>query len=134
VVDYGDVAGVVEAITAILDAPGGREAYRERFAALAQSMTWDHAVDPLVRFCADPHLAADRVAETPAVDLATASQGGDGRRSRRSAISLLEPPPPPTPLWQLPRRALVYAQMGGLPRLWREAQSYVRWLRIRAGR
>jgi GT2 family glycosyltransferase/glycosyltransferase involved in cell wall biosynthesis len=134
VVDYGDVDGVVEAITAILDAPGGREAYRERFAALAQSMTWDHAVDPLVRFCADPHLAADRVAETPAVDLATASRGGDGRRSRRSAISLLEPPPPPTPLWQLPRRALVYAQMGGLPRLWREAQSYVRWLRIRAGR
>lgn len=86
---------------------------------------------PLLHYCADPELAADRVADAPQVDLAAAPR----RRARDAReVSLLAPAPPPTPIWHLPARAVTYVRIGGAPRLWQEMRSYVRWLRIRSGR
>src|SRR5439155_873650 len=82
--------------------PEGRSAYAERFREVASEMSWEQALGPLLRFCADPHLAADRVVEAPQVDFSRiASRGAE--RGRRD-VSLFAPAPPSTPLWQLPAR------------------------------
>jgi glycosyltransferase involved in cell wall biosynthesis len=130
VVGYEDVDGLVEALLAVLDAPGGRAAYAERFRAVAAELTWERALVPLVRFCGAPHPAADRVAEAPDLGTAAASAPGVSRRAP-APTSLLAPAPVPTPLHRLPRRALTYLRMGGPTRLWQEMQSYVRWLLLR---
>jgi hypothetical protein len=41
VVDYGDVDGLVEALLSILDAPGGRASFGERYKEVAGYMTWE---------------------------------------------------------------------------------------------
>jgi hypothetical protein len=128
VVGYEDVDGLVEALCTVLDQPRG--AYSERFAGLAQTLTWDRAMAPLMRYCADPHLAADRLAALSAqVDLRGAPVTAGDRRLNPWPLAPLRRPP--TPMWRLPARALVYLKMGGLPRLMQEARSYVRWVRMR---
>ena len=129
VVDYGDEDGLVDALLAILDAPGGRAAFEERFSSIAPELVWDRALAPLARFCATPKLAADRLA-----GLGLFQTGIEATNERQRALKrggLLAPAPPPTPLLALPLRAASYLRMGGLPRLWQEARSYVRWLKIR---
>ncbi|MBM2811432.1 MAG: glycosyl transferase family 2, partial [Chloroflexi bacterium] len=130
VVPVADVDAVVDALCAVLDAPGGRTAYAERFSELARDLTWENAIEPLARFCADPHMAPDRVAAVARVEKVEA--GGDGRGARGRSVSLLAAPPLPTPIWRLPKRAITYIQMGGLPRLLSEIRSYIRWLGLRA--
>jgi hypothetical protein len=127
VVPDGDLEAVVEALCTVLDTPGGRAAYADRFRDVARDLTWDRAVAPLARFCADPHPAADRVAALARVE--EVAENPNRRRPR--GPSLLGAPPPPTPIWRLPRRALSYLQMGGLPRLVAEVRSYIRWLGLR---
>ncbi len=130
VVDFQDVGALVDALLEILDDPHGREARAERFRAAADELRWEWALEPLARFCAEPHRAPDRVALLASVDFGPVEQRY-GRWSR-SASSLLPPGPPPTPVWRLPLRAVTYLRMGGLPRLWREVRSYLRWRQLRA--
>lgn len=130
VVDYRDEAGLVEALLSILDEPGGRAAYAERCTAVAAELAWDRALDPLLTFCAEPRPAPDRVANLGLFQ-ARMEAAGDRQRGVGRA-GLLAPAPPPTPLLALPLRAVTYLRMGGLPRLWQEVRSYVRWLQIRS--
>jgi glycosyltransferase involved in cell wall biosynthesis len=58
VVDYGDDAGVADAIEALLERP--RSAWQERFAAARAEMTWERAARPLVEFCRNPRRTSDR--------------------------------------------------------------------------
>jgi glycosyltransferase involved in cell wall biosynthesis len=58
VVDYGDDAGVADAIEALLERP--RSAWQERFAAAQAEMTWERAARPLVDFCHNPRRTSDR--------------------------------------------------------------------------
>ncbi len=127
VVDYTDEDGLVEALLAILDQPGGREVYADRFREVVDSLAWERALEPLLKFCAAPRVAPDRIASLGLFQarMETMGQRGFGR------AGLLPPAPAPTPLLALPLRALSYLSMGGLPRLWQEIRSYVRWLRIR---
>ena len=111
------------------DEPGGREAYAERFRSVAAELVWERALDPLVRFCAAPRPAPDRVANLGRFQ--TQMEGVSERQRTAGRGGLLAPAPTPTPLLALPLRALTYLRVGGLPRLWREARSYLRWLRIR---
>lgn len=57
-VDYGDDAGVADAIQALLQVP--RSAWQERFAATRTEMTWERAARPLVEFCHNPRRTSDR--------------------------------------------------------------------------
>lgn len=134
VVDYGDVDGLVEALSALLDEPGGKAAYAQRFRAVAAERTWERVLAPLVRFCGDPHPAPDRIASWtlvgPGSESGAPGLGAGQWGSRRG--SLLPPlRRPPTPVWRLPFRAWTYLRMGGPPRLWQEVRSYIRWLRLR---
>jgi GT2 family glycosyltransferase/glycosyltransferase involved in cell wall biosynthesis len=129
VVDYGDEDGLVDALLSILDNPGGRAAYAERFHGVAAELVWERALDPLVRFCSDPRPAPDRLANLGLFQTRMETASDRQRGIKRGG--LLAPAPTPTPLLALPLRALTYVRMGGLPRLWQEARSYLRWLRIR---
>ena len=60
VVGYKDVEGVTEAIFELLEIPG--DALNERFEEARQVLTWERAARPLMAFCRQPRLAADRVA------------------------------------------------------------------------
>jgi hypothetical protein len=57
-----DVRATADAIVAILEDPNYRASRAERFRALAQSLTWERAAEPLVGFCTSPYTAADRAA------------------------------------------------------------------------
>jgi len=61
-VGYGDDAAVAAALADLFRAgrPTLRDAYRERFYTARQSLTWERAAEPLVAFCREPHLAADK--------------------------------------------------------------------------
>jgi glycosyltransferase involved in cell wall biosynthesis len=62
VVPPGDDAAIAAAILRLLDAPGLREAYRESFARVRPSFTWEVACEPIARFCERPRFAPDRAA------------------------------------------------------------------------
>jgi glycosyltransferase involved in cell wall biosynthesis len=57
-VGYEDLDGVTDAILQGLDVH--REEFRDRFAAVAQELTWEKVLQPLVSFCRNPRLAPDR--------------------------------------------------------------------------
>ncbi len=61
-VDYGDDAAVAAALADLFRAgrPALRDAYRERFDTARRDLTWERAAEPLVAFCHEPHLAADK--------------------------------------------------------------------------
>jgi hypothetical protein len=134
VVDYADVDGLTQALSDVLDAPGGRAAYGECFREVAAGMTWERALAPLVGFCADPQPAPDRLAELPLVVSPVAPAESKGLSSALASARWRRPVRPPTPLWRLPLRALTYLRMGGPARLVQEVRSYVRWLQIRSAR
>ena len=61
-VSYGDDAAVAAALADLFRAgrPALRDAYRERFDTARRDLTWERAAEPLVAFCHEPHLAADK--------------------------------------------------------------------------
>jgi hypothetical protein len=62
VVPPGDDVAIATAILRLLDAPGLRDAYRESFARVQPSFTWEVACEPIARFCERPRFAPDRAA------------------------------------------------------------------------
>lgn len=58
IVNYHDVEGVKQAITQILQAPSSH--YQQGLAKARQDLTWEKAIEPLIRFCQNPRRAADR--------------------------------------------------------------------------
>lgn len=62
IVEPGDVEAVAEALLRLLDEPDARAARRSSFQAAAAELTWDVVARPLVRFCQQPRLAADKLA------------------------------------------------------------------------
>jgi glycosyltransferase involved in cell wall biosynthesis len=69
VVGYEDVAGTAAALASLLgdDAERGRAA--AAVAAEREGFTWERALAPLVRYCAEPWTAADRAAGTASPSL-----------------------------------------------------------------
>jgi len=59
-VPEGDSAAVAEAIARVLGDTDRRGWQAERFAAMAEEMSWDRMVEPLARWMAAPRRAADR--------------------------------------------------------------------------
>jgi hypothetical protein len=61
VVPPDDEEAVAAAIGRLLDIPDLRQAYRKKFEQARPSFTWEHACEPIGRFCEQPRFAADRV-------------------------------------------------------------------------
>ncbi len=57
VIDYGDDAGVADAIQTLLERP--RDAWHNQFSQARAELTWEHAAQPLIEFCRQPYRAAD---------------------------------------------------------------------------
>jgi hypothetical protein len=64
VVPPDDVDAVADALVRLLRDDETAARYRENLAALAPELTWPRVLEPLVRFCRDPHRAADLVGDT----------------------------------------------------------------------
>ncbi len=111
VVDYGDVEQVADALMELLDTPTLREVYGPGFEEVRGQFTWQRAVEPLARFCANPRLAPDKAA--PGIRGSVASPG-------QSAVK-------PTPWWVLPGKAWHVLRRGGWDALRREVRSYWRF-------
>ena len=60
VVRCGDVAGVAEAILALLDEPQAKGRRQAAFAAVARQYAWPRVAAPLVAFCREPRPAPDK--------------------------------------------------------------------------
>lgn len=106
VVPPESVAETAAALAAVLDAPGGRAGFADRFAAVRPALAWSRAVEALARFAADPYRAADRPAA--------------GLSPDRLA---------PTPAGALPARAVEILREGGPLLLAEEVVRYLRWRR-----
>jgi glycosyltransferase involved in cell wall biosynthesis len=111
VVDYGDAEQVADALMELLDTPNLREVYRPGFEEAKGQFTWERAVEPLARFCANPRLAPDKAAS--GIHNGFPSPG-------QSAVR-------PTPWWALPGRAWYIFSRGGWGALRREVKSYLRF-------
>ncbi len=108
VVDYGDVEQVTDTLMELLDTPNLRGVYRPGFEGVRGQLTWEKAVRPLARFCANPRLAPDKAVP------------GIRTWFGQSTIKT-------TPWWNLPGRAWYIFRRGGWDALRREAESYLRW-------
>ncbi len=77
IVDDEDVEGVAEAIVHLLSTP--RQAFRDRFARVQETLTWEQTALPLLRYCQQPQRAPDRdlLAEPPQPDDAHAHRVGE---------------------------------------------------------
>jgi len=111
VVDYGDVGQVTDTLMELLGTPNLREVYRPGFEEVKSQFTWERAVEPLARFCANPRFAPDRAAL--------------GSRSWFASPGQIAVKP--TPWWALPGKAWYIFRRGGWDALRREAKSYLRW-------
>ena len=110
VVDYEDVEQVADTLIESLSTPNLRGAYRSGFEEVKGQFTWERAVAPLARFCANPRLAPDKAA--PGIRNWFPSPGQSVK---------------PTPWWALPGRAWYVWRRGGWGALRREAKSYLRF-------
>jgi glycosyltransferase involved in cell wall biosynthesis len=63
IVDYCDVAGVIQAVLDILN--GSKTAYQASLATARHELTWEKAAEPLIQFCLNPRRAADHPAAVP---------------------------------------------------------------------
>lgn len=61
VVPPGDVEALARALERLLVDPAYAAACRSNIEALRPTLTWSEALEPLRRFCADPHRAADLI-------------------------------------------------------------------------
>jgi len=60
VVDYGDDAGVANAILRLLETP--KEVWQAQFESARRDLTWEQVARPLIEFCRHPRRALDKVA------------------------------------------------------------------------
>ena len=111
VVDYEDVEQVADTLIELLSTPNLRGVYHPGFEEVKGQFTWERAVAPLARFCANPRLAPDKAA--PGLRNWFPSPG-------RSVIKS-------TPWWALPGRAWYVWRRGGWDALRRETKSYLRF-------
>lgn len=110
VVNYRDVGQVADALLELLGTPNLREVYCPGFEEVKGQFTWERAVEPLARFCANPRLAPDKA--TPGI---------------RDWLPFPGQSIKPTPWWSLPGRAWYILRRGGRDALRREVKSYWRW-------
>lgn len=110
-VHYESASDVAHALREAISTLGLRKRYAPRFAAIARQFRWSQTVEPLARFCADPHVAPDKL--VPGLHENKAEQ----------------PPSIVTPWsirlakgWRLLRRE-------GPVALWREVRAYLDWRR-----
>jgi hypothetical protein len=83
-----------------------RDAYRDRFAAAQEALSWPRTTEPLVRFCQQPRYAPDWLVES---------------------LFPQSLAPKPTPLWELPTKAWRMLRQRGLGEMVGEVQQYIRW-------
>lgn len=124
VVDCGDVAGVADAILTVLDGEETREVYRARATQVIQQFVWNHAAEPLRRFCRQPALAPDR-ARAIAQDRAKPEAAVSDEPKVELAPAAL--PVPTLPWYRLLGKAWRVLSASGPRRLWWEARMYFRW-------
>ncbi len=77
----GDIAAVSSAIERMLETPDRKSAFAPAFAALAETLSWDNVIAPLVAFLRTPKRAADR--EPPDDTHARASRSVQDRLENR---------------------------------------------------
>ena len=82
----GDEDALVSALARMLDEPGLRARSAEAVRTTAASMTWSQVAAPLIRFCSDPHQAADRRPATEAFRTRLGSQFRTTKWLKRTAI------------------------------------------------
>ncbi len=102
---------MADTLIELLGAPNLREVYRPGFEEVRGQCTWERAVEPLARFCANPRPAPDKAA--PGIRDLFPYTG-------QSAVK-------PTPWWALPGRAWYILRRGGGDALRREVRSYLRF-------
>jgi len=71
-----DVDGLAAALESMLYDPEAAQAARDAVSRVRSDFTWERALEPLVEFCKDPHVAADRAHEAavPAGSVAAAGR------------------------------------------------------------
>ncbi len=82
----GDEDALVSALARMLDEPGLRARSAEAVRATAASMTWSQVAAPLIRFCSDPHQAADRKPATEAFRRRLGGQFKGTKWLKRTAV------------------------------------------------
>lgn len=120
VAPYHDAAAVAGAILELTAEPGLREEWRERFAQARDPYLWENDAAPLRAFCQSPAKAPDY--QSGLVRRRVSSENGHGQIAQPAPIVVV-----PTPLHQLPLKAIRIARSRGLPGLSREVTSYIRW-------
>ena len=105
VVPPGDVAALTQALLDLANSPDLRQTYAARFEQVAAAYRWDVALRPLIEFCAQPHLAADRAHLS---QIPVAGTWPSGR-------------------WNLPGKTWQALRTGGLGGLARRVGEYIRW-------
>lgn len=83
-VEPGDLIGVRDALLNLLRRPHFREDASPRFAAIQAGLTWQRTAGPLLKFCRQPHLAADRLPLSQAREAAANAQSPIGVRAWRT--------------------------------------------------
>jgi GT2 family glycosyltransferase/glycosyltransferase involved in cell wall biosynthesis len=84
----GDPDALAAAIGEMLDAEPSRRAAAASIGTVADAMTWDHVVEPLRRWCADPVFAADREQEVGAFRAHLSQSFRASRWLKRTALRL----------------------------------------------
>lgn len=108
-VPAGDVATMANQLVAILQTPGGKGVRQADFALVQAQFRWSEVARPLLNFCQNPHLAVDRAAD---IHL---------RHPQQMMV------PPPTPLLQLPTKAVRMLIDRGPLNLLAEISRYLLW-------
>jgi glycosyltransferase involved in cell wall biosynthesis len=105
VVEPANVDGVAEAILALLAEPDSRAIRADAFAQVRACFTWDRAIEPLARFCADPQPAPDLPSQVTSA-----------------------PPRETSMAWRtLAIKAWACLRSQGPRALWHEIRTYVDW-------
>jgi glycosyltransferase involved in cell wall biosynthesis len=104
-----DVGDVAEAILALLAESDARARRAAQFIAMQQRFSWDRAIEPLVRLCADPRPAPDRASGiAPAEAKGTPHLGSSSWRA-------------------LAAKGWICLRDQGPRALWREVRAFVDW-------
>lgn len=121
VVPYHDASAVAGAVLELLANPGLREQWRERFVQARDPYLWENAAAPLRAFCQAPTKAPDY--QSGLASRIVQSKSGKAR----SVAELMPLAVVPTPISELPLKAIRIARTRGLHGLSREVTSYIRW-------
>ncbi len=101
----GDVNGVVHALLEWVDTPDLRINLAAHFRQVASEFQWEVTMQPLIKFCQTPHLAADKQHSRATLPVESAS---------------------------LLRKSWRTFQLGGLAAFWQEFRNYWRWKNMRS--